>query len=107
MTVKSLEDVPRVDRRRAWRPLALTYLAFAVVVALLGGRSPAAILGVPLIVLSGLALVGHLVTLDDDAAGGWSNPGGSRRVLRQSLVRLAVEGAVFAVATRATLHFLD
>ena len=37
------------------------------------------------------AFVGHLVTLDDDARGGWSNQDGSRRFWRDSLFELFVK----------------
>ena len=39
----------------------------------------------------GVGGAGHLVTLDDEAAGGWSSRGGSSQVRSQSLGELAVK----------------
>lgn len=44
--------------------------------------------------LSGWAFVGHLVTIDDDLPGGWSNPDGAHPSPWQPL---AAKGAVFLV----------
>ena len=41
--------------------------------------------------LLGWAAFGHLVTLDDDMPGGWSNLEGSKSLWRQSLLELAVK----------------
>lgn len=46
--------------------------------------------------LAAWAAVGHLVTLDDDQPGGWSNPEGDTDLWRSSLRGLAVKFAVFA-----------
>jgi hypothetical protein len=57
--------------------------------------------GVPYIVgLLGLlawATVGHLITLDDEMPGEWSNPEGSRRIWRLSVVGLVVKVAIIGV----------
>ena len=45
--------------------------------------------GAPAILLSGWVLLGHLVTLDNDMAGGWSSPDASRKVWFLSLGELA------------------
>lgn len=49
------------------------------------------------------AFVGHLVTIDDDAEGGWSNPEGSRQFWRHSLfelfVKLLIMVVLFMIAT--------
>lgn len=47
--------------------------------------------------LSGWALVGHLVTLDDDMPGEWSNPEGSKALWHSSLFALLVKLLVFSV----------
>jgi hypothetical protein len=51
-------------------------------------------LGMPAVLLTGWAFVGHLVTLDDDAPGGWSNPERSSELWRQSLLNLGILLAV-------------
>jgi hypothetical protein len=69
-----------------------------------GFRRPLELLLVPLIILTGWAFIGHLVTLDDDFPGGWSNPAGSRRFLGSSLLELLVKGIIFAgISTLAAL----
>lgn len=48
----------------------------------------------------GLAVMitfGHLVTLDDDMPGEWSNPEGSKKLWHGSLLTLAVKFAVVVV----------
>lgn len=42
-------------------------------------------------ILFAWAAFGHLVTLDDDAPGEWSNPDGDAAVWRRSLLLLAVK----------------
>jgi hypothetical protein len=66
-----------------------------VVAFLLGARSVGNWLGGPAIILSELVAFGHLVTVDDDMPGGWSNPGGSSALWSKSLVQLAIKCAVF------------
>ncbi len=41
--------------------------------------------------LSAWAALGHLITLDDDMPGEWSNLEGSRGLWRQSLLELAIK----------------
>jgi hypothetical protein len=83
--------------RFAWTVLGIyvcsvvaSILAFAI-----GARTVAGYLASPGLLLSGLALLGHLVTLDEDAAGGWSNPNNSRAIWRSSLVQLGVKLLAF------------
>ncbi|WP_404366791.1 hypothetical protein [Marinobacter sp.] len=45
--------------------------------------------------LSGWVAFGHLITLDDDMPGEWSNPEGIKTIWRTSLAILAVKFAVF------------
>ena len=54
-------------------------------------------LGFPALVLTGWALFGHLITLDDDAPGGWSNPERSRRFWMRSLLTVAGLMVLFGV----------
>ena len=65
---------------------------------LIGAHSIGRLSIVPALILTGWASVGHLVTLDDDAPGEWSNPGGSRKVWLSSLRELSVKVALFAAA---------
>ena len=56
----------------------------------------------------GLAIwtfVGHLVTLDDDAEGGWSNPDSSRRFWQRSLFELIVKLLVLVALLAAAARF--
>lgn len=50
---------------------------------------------VPALLLSGLALGGHLITLDDDMPGEWANPGGSRKIWYQSIGQLFLKLVIF------------
>lgn len=61
----------------------------------LGDRLLGMWLAAPALALSALAFGGHLVTLDDDYPGGWSNPGGSQELWRSSLRDLTLKLAVF------------
>ena len=51
----------------------------------------------PALIVSGWAFGGHLITLDDDMRGGWSNPEGSRAVWGRSVLELFAKLLVFAV----------
>ena len=63
---------------------------------LLGSRSVGNWVAAPSLVLSAWAAFGHLVTLDDDMPGEWSNPQRSRSIWLKSLGQLAIKFAVFA-----------
>ena len=69
-------------------------LGFAVAF-LAGARSVGNWVGGLALILSGWSAVGHLVTLDDDMPGGWSNPGRSRTLWLKSLGQLAIKMAIF------------
>ena len=77
--------------------LAVSYTASGIAL-LIGAHSNGRLLIVPALVLSGWASVGHLVTIDDDAPGEWSNPGSSRKVWLSSLAEFSVKFVLFAVA---------
>lgn len=62
---------------------------------LVGAHSVGNWLGGLTLVFSGWAVIGHLVTLDDDMPGGWSNSGGSRALWSKSLVQLAIKMVIF------------
>ena len=68
------------------------------VVALLSGASWWRWVAAPALLFSGWAALGHLVTLDDDASGGWSSPADAAEAKvfwRSSLVELAAKLLVF------------
>ena len=77
--------------------VATSFIALA-----LGSDRLALYLIVPALLLSALVLLGHVVTLDDDAAGGWSNPDATPELWRASLRELALKlVALGAVGTAA------
>jgi len=53
--------------------------------------------GIPALVVAGWAFFGHLITIDDDAPGGFSNPQGSSRVWHRSLLELLLKAGLFAL----------
>lgn len=77
--------------------VVLTSLACSVGARFMGRPTLVVPLGVPAMLLTGWAFVGHLITLDDDAPGGWSNPERFPKLWRQSLSTLAILLAVFGV----------
>lgn len=68
----------------------------SVAAFLLGARSVGSWVAAPSVILSGWAAFGHLITLDDDAPGGWSNSERSRSFFYKSLGQLALKFAIFA-----------
>jgi len=64
--------------------------------SLAGRRTVAAYAILPAVVTSVWIFVGHLVTVDDEAPGGWANPDGVPEVWRQSLLWLAMKAMVCA-----------
>lgn len=72
-------------------------LGFAVAF-LLGARTVGNWLGGLALILSGWAVIGHLVTLDDDMPGGWSNPERSRAFWLRSLGQVAIKMVIFGGA---------
>ena len=52
----------------------------------------------PALLFSGWAMLGHLVTLDDDAPGGWSSPASpeeAKAFWRSSLGEFAIKALIF------------
>jgi hypothetical protein len=78
--------------------LFIASLCCSVLASLLGSPPAARILGAPAVLLSGWAALGHFITIDDDAPGGWSNPDNSQAYWRTSLAELALKAGAFAVA---------
>ena len=62
---------------------------------LVGADSVGNWLGGLALTLSGWAVIGHLVTLDDDMPGGWSNPERSRALWSKSLAQLLIKIVIF------------
>ncbi|OOG60531.1 hypothetical protein B0E47_02840 [Rhodanobacter sp. B05] len=75
--------------------LALSMASFAI--ARLYSPSLAFKIGVAPVVFAGLALFGHLITLDDDARGGFSNPQSSSGIWRSSLLALTLKAGLFGL----------
>jgi hypothetical protein len=69
----------------------LASAAISLMLALVGSRVAATWAVVPAVAVGFLAFAGHAVTLDEDAPGGWSNPGASREVWRASLRELSAK----------------
>lgn len=68
----------------------------ATVAVFVGYHSQAKYIAAPALVFSGWAALGHLVTLDDDAPGEWSNAEGSKALWYRSLGELIIKVVVFA-----------
>lgn len=51
----------------------------------------------PALTITGLAAMGHLVTLDDDMPGGWSNTEEDKKFWYSSLKELSIKIIVFIV----------
>jgi hypothetical protein len=77
--------------------LAASYIGSGVAL-LTGAHHLGTVLILPALLVSGFAALGHLVTLDDDMPGEWSNPAGSRKVWLSSLAELGVKLSAFAIA---------
>jgi hypothetical protein len=76
----------------------LVGLAIGIVAAFANLRLVALSLLIPIMCVSGLAIFGHLITLDDDFPGNWSNPGSNPKILKASLLQLLFEVALCAAA---------
>ncbi len=76
--------------------LSLLATAYVVAVAMhLWGKDDwAKVFGTPALIMAGWATLGHLVTLDDDSPGGWSNPDGSRALWYRSLGELLIKTVI-------------
>lgn len=74
----------------------VTSLLAATVAMFMGHQSQANYIAAPALVFSGWAALGHLVTLDDDAPGEWSNPEGSKAIWHRSIRELIIKIVVFA-----------
>ena len=84
-------------------------LVVVIFCALVLGAVLAAMFGAPggiaAAIVSGLVFGGHLVSLDGDSPGGWSNPDGRREIWSGSLKELLAKFAVFAVVAAATAWY--
>ena len=52
-------------------------------------------IALPLLFLSGWAFLGHLITIDEELPGGWSNPQGSRAIWHRSLAEMMLKMVLF------------
>jgi hypothetical protein len=75
--------------------LALSIASFAI--ARLYSPSLAFKVGIAPVIFAGLALFGHLITLDDDARGGFSNSQSSSGIWRSSLLGLTLKAGLFGL----------
>lgn len=82
---------------RVVRWAALTLLVGSVIAALLGEALLSFRLTIPVLIVSGWAAGGHLVTLDDDAPGGFFNQDESKAAWRRSLMALLVKIVLFGL----------
>lgn len=88
--------------RKVAQALLLVVLVSSVLLAFVSSdRSGAIFLGAPALIITGLVVLGHFVTLDDDFPGGWSNPDGSKKHFYRSLLWLLGEVTCFVVALLA------
>jgi hypothetical protein len=80
----------------------LAGIAFGLIAAKLAYRlkfdAVGTVLSASIVILLGWAVVGHLVTIDDDMPGEWSNPAGSKSIGYRSLLELLVKVLVFVAA---------
>ncbi len=53
----------------------------------------------------GWLVAGHLLTVDDEEPGGFSNPNSSRKIWRGSLLELAAKASIFGAAVLLLLLF--
>jgi hypothetical protein len=73
--------------------LVLSFASFTI--ARVYSPSLAFKIGIPAVVVTGWAFFGHLITLDDDAPDGFSNPQRSSRFWHSSLLELLLKGGLF------------
>jgi hypothetical protein len=59
--------------------------------------------GVPALVISGWRFFGHLVTIDDEAPGSFSNPESSSRIWHNSLLEALAKAVLFTVVCALVL----
>ena len=51
-------------------------------------------IGVPALILLAWMMIGHLVTLDDDMPGEWSNPEGSKKIWYASVGEFLIKAVL-------------
>ena len=80
-------------RKIAYVLFMISYVS-AMAASIAGLRTLGMWLGGPALIVSGWAFFGHLVTLDDELPGEWSNPEGSRRTWYLSLGELGIKSVI-------------
>jgi hypothetical protein len=78
-------------------------LLLAVAAACIGLRDWVVTLSLPALALSGLAVAGHVTTMDDDAPGGYSNPDGDIEMWAESVRKLKWKFLTLCLAVAAVV----
>jgi hypothetical protein len=81
----------------------LVSLLGAVGVRLLGAQQNVLAVATPALVIAAWASFGHLITIDDDFRGGFSNPDGDPEIQRSSLVELSIKFIVLVAVALTVL----
>jgi hypothetical protein len=92
----TLEDVNPFPAR--WLTFVSISMSLSLAAQLLDYPLVAAVVVAPAVLALGFAFAGHLITLDDDAPGEFSNPDGDQSVWQTSLSHLIVKFLAFATA---------
>ena len=82
-------------RKIAYVLFMFSYVS-AMAASIAGPKTIGMWLGGPALFVSGWAVVGHLVTLDDELPGEWSNPQSIRKIWYLSLGELCLKSVVLA-----------
>ena len=72
----------------------LVSLLGALGVRLVGAQQHVLAVATPALIIAAWASFGHLITIDDDFRGGFSNPDGDPEIQRSSLAELSIKFAV-------------
>ena len=75
--------------------MAVSVASFAI--ARLYSPSLAFKIGIAPVIFAAWAFFGHLITLDDDARGGFSNPQSSSGIWRKSLLELTLKAGLLGL----------
>ena len=77
--------------------VCLASISAACIARVLVGPGLAMLLAVPALFMLGTAVLGHLITFDDDFPGGWSNLDDSWEFFRRSLYELLGKACALAI----------
>ena len=105
---RSTSSLDSVISSRAWPWVVVGVVVLSLLCSvgarLLGRPQFVVPIGSPALVLTAWAFFGHLITLDDDFPGGWSNPERSAKFVYQSLLALALKLTVFCLTCWAIFY---